>query len=113
VAAPVSSRSQAKPPKTPIRFLTPFSPPDRLADSVPVGNTGGRRIAYDADNGEIVVFNRDRDWWGRADDGVQERLGGIWHGHVQPWGQLRPEMRRALIDAGLFNIKGKYIGAKP
>ena len=75
-----------------------------------MGNTGERRIAYDADTGEIVVFNRDSDWWGRADDGVPERLGGIWHGHVTPWKQLRADMRRALIDAGLFNIKGKYIG---
>jgi hypothetical protein len=90
--------------------LIPSSPFDSLGDSIPYGTTGRRRIAYDSDTGEIVIFNRDTDWWGRADDGVEERLGGIWHGYVVPWEMLAPDQMRALIEAGLFNVKGKYIG---
>lgn len=82
-----------------------------LRDSIPLGGTSQkRRIGYDPETQEIIVFDRDRDWWGRADDGQPIQLGGTWHGHVRPWDMLDQEMKQTLIKEGLFNRRGKYIG---
>ena len=89
----------------------PTNPTTVLEDSIPLGGTSRkRRIGYDSETKEIVVFDRDRDWWSRADDGQPIQLGGTWHGHVRPWEMLDLEMKQTLIKGGLFNRRGKYIG---
>lgn len=73
-----------------------------LENSVPVKETSKERIGYDPDTDEIVVFSF-----------TQERNGAwVYHGHVRTWDELKPEHRKALQRAGLFNNKGKYIGGK-
>lgn len=67
-----------------------------LDDSVQVKDTSPRRVGYDKESGEIVVLDKTSD--------------GVFHGHVRSWEGLDQAMRNALIKAGMFNRRGKYIG---
>ncbi len=91
----------------------PTNPETTLQGSLALGgNSQKRRIGYDPDTAEISIFDRDRDWWDRMDDGDPIQIGGIWHGHVRPWDQLNLQMKKTLIDAGMFDHKGNYIGGE-
>jgi hypothetical protein len=88
----------------------PTNPQDALDESLRLGPNTQRRVGYDRTTKEISVFDRDRDWWDVWDDGDQMLRGGIYHGHVRPWEMLDSQMKRVLIDAKLFNHRGKFIG---
>jgi hypothetical protein len=83
-----------------------------LDDSVPLSGNTKRRIGYDVENDEFVVFHRTGDWLDRFDDGADFVRGGLYHGHVRSWKELTGPMKRALRDSKLFNQKGKYIGPR-
>ena len=72
-----------------------------LDNSVQVKETSPRRVGVDREAGQFVVFDQHEP--------------GEFHGHVRPWGALRPEMKNALVKAGLATRNGTIIppsGAK-
>jgi len=88
----------------------PTNPQAVLDNSVRIGPNTQRRIGYDPQAHEISIFDRDRDWWDVWDEDGQFQRCGIYHGHVRDWNQLDSQMKRALIDAGMFNRRGTYLG---
>jgi hypothetical protein len=73
----------------------PANPQGMLNESFLFNGNSGRRIAYDAVNGQIDVF---------APSG-----GGTYHGYVSTWSDLPADARRVLIKQGIFNAKGRYL----
>jgi hypothetical protein len=58
-------------------------------------STTTRRISYDPDADEFVVFD--------------ETVAGVFHGHVRKWSELTHNMQRALIEAGVVDRKGRMM----
>jgi hypothetical protein len=67
-----------------------------LDKSIQVTGSSPRRVGVDPETGEFVVFSRTSE--------------GVFHGHVRPWAELRPEMQNALVDAGMVTRRGKILG---
>jgi hypothetical protein len=76
-------------PKDPVCTLDNSYP---VPNKAPAGSTQ-RRIGYDKDNKEIVVF--------------REHETGRSHGYAKTWDNLLQTERNALIDAGVFTPKGR------
>jgi filamentous hemagglutinin len=64
-----------------------------LDTAVQVKPTSPRRVGVDSAAKEIVVFD--------------EHMPGRFHGHVRRWRELHPDMRKALLEAGLVTKGGK------
>jgi hypothetical protein len=64
-----------------------------LDASVQVKPESTRRVGIDREAKEYVVFD--------------ETVAGVFHGHRRSWLGLHPDMRRALVDAGLCDKNGK------
>jgi hypothetical protein len=58
-----------------------------------VNSTSGRRVAYDRDNGEIVI--------------IPKTGGATCHGYVTLWSNTPDDVRGVLTKQGVFNDKGK------
>ncbi|MBM9487787.1 S-type pyocin domain-containing protein [Pseudomonas sp. ICBG1301] len=70
---------------------------DSLNNSIEVNPPNSRRrIAIDPHTKEFVVIDRTAE--------------GAYHAHVRPWGELRQDMKNALIKSGKTNRKGKILG---
>ncbi len=78
-----------------IKSRAPTHGQDALDSSVQVKSTSPRRVGIDYQTKDFVVFDRTID--------------NIYHGHVRSWGDLHPDMQRALQQAGMADRKGNII----
>jgi hypothetical protein len=82
----------------------PSNPQQVLNTSVPLGPDTSRRVGVDPETGEYCVF----------DETHNGQL--IFHGHVRPWTStdprqpaLTPDMKNALVRAGLTDLNGRIL----
>ena len=68
-----------------------------LEDSFDLGSNTDRRVGYDFDNDEIIVFDK--------------TLGNKYHGHVRSWEELEQKMKNVLQKNDIFDHRGRVKGS--
>lgn len=71
----------------------PMNGQQALDNSIQIKESSERRIGIDYENNDIVVFDK--------------TIGDEYHGHTRSWDELTNAMKKALVDAGIFNRRGK------
>ena len=79
----------------------PQNPQEALGSSLQISPNSPRRIGIDYETGEFVVFPRT--------SGFGKESEGVFHGYVQTWNELKPEMQKTLIENGLVNKRGRIL----
>jgi RHS repeat-associated protein len=92
---------------TAIKSRGPTNGQAALDESIQIKPTSPRRIAVDAEAGEIVILDRTRVLPDKVEGGVKIPGDEIYHGHVRKWDDLDEKQKSILKKSGKVDSKGR------